>query len=94
MKTPAILALLAALLPAAAGQAQAFKDLPGVVPSDATEEYSNRNDANCTLSVEVPRSTSSRWMPRDVYVCEKNGIKSSSTRPPPSSIRALRGLNW
>ncbi|OJU84605.1 MAG: hypothetical protein BGO06_05510 [Shinella sp. 65-6] len=94
MKTRAILAVLAILLSAPAGQAQAFKDLPGVVPSDATEEYSNRNDANCTLSVEVPRSTSSRWMPRDVYVCEKNGIKSSSTRPPPSSIRALRGLNW
>jgi hypothetical protein len=94
MKIPAILALLAALLPAAAGQAQAFKDLPGVVPSDATEEYSNRNAMKCRQGVEVPRSTSSRWMPRNVYVCEENGITSSSTRLPPSSIRALRGLNW
>ncbi len=94
MKTRATLALLAILMSAPLGQAQVFKDLPGVVPSDATDEYSNKGAANCTQSVEVPRSTSSRWMPRDVYVCEKNGITSSSTRLPPSSIRALRGLNW
>ncbi len=94
MKTPAIFALLAILMSALPGQAQVFKDLPGVVASDATEEYSNRNAATCTQQVEVPHSTSSRWMPRDVYVCEQNGITSSSTRLPPSSIRALRGLNW
>ncbi len=94
MKTPAALALLTILTSALPGQAQVFKDLPGVVASDATEEYSNRNAATCTLQVDVPRSTSSRWMPRDVYVCEQNGMASSSTRLPPSSIRALRGLNW
>ena len=94
MKTRAALALLAMLMSASVGQAQAFKDLPGVVASDATEEYSNKNTATCRQSVNVPRSTSSSWMPRDVYVCEQNGITSSSTRLPPSSIRALRGLNW
>ena len=94
MKTRATLALLAVLASACVGQAQVFKDLPGVVAADATEEYSGGKAANCTQSVEVPHSTSSRWMPRDVYVCEQNGITSSSTRLPPSSIRALRGLNW
>ncbi len=94
MKTRAALALFSILMSAPMGQAQVFKDLPGVVASDATEEYSGGKAANCTQSVEVPHSTSSRWMPRDVYVCEQNGITSSSTRLPPSSIRALRGLNW
>ena len=94
MKTRATLALLAILMSAPLGQAQVFKDLPGVVPSDATEEYSNKDAPRCTQQVEVPSSDRTHWMPRDVYVCEKNGITSSSTRLPPSSIRALRGLNW
>ena len=93
MKTRAALVLLAILAAASAVQAQSFKDLPGVVPSDATEEYSNKNGLNCTQKVEVPHGGSSRWMPRHVYVCEKNGITSSSTLPPPSSIRTLRGLD-
>lgn len=89
-----VLALLAILLPAASGQAQVFKDLPGVVASEASDEYSNKDAAACTRRVDVPRSSSSRWMPRDIYVCEQNGVSASSTRLPPSSIRVLRGLNW
>ena len=94
MKSRAALALLASLAFAPLAQAEAFKDLPGVVASDATEEYSSRGAADCTQKVHVPRNGSENWMPRDVYVCKQNGITSSSTRLPPSSIRALRGLNW
>ena len=70
-----------------------FKDLPGVVPSDATEEYSNKDAPRCTQQVEVPSSDRTHWMPRSVYVCEKSGMTWSSTQPPPSSIRTLRGLD-
>ncbi|WP_411033922.1 hypothetical protein [Shinella sp. BYT-45] len=94
MKTRTVLALLAVLMSASAGQAQVFKDLPGVVPSDATEEYSGRDAVVCEQRVHVPRSSNSRWMPRNIYVCERNGITTSSTRLPPSSERALRGLDW
>ena len=93
MKTRTALVLLAILVSAYTGQAQAFKDLPGVVPSDATEEYSNKDAPRCTQQVEVPSSDRTHWMPRSVYVCEKNGMTWSSTQPPPSSIRTLRGLD-
>ena len=94
MKTRATLALLAVLASACVGQAQVFKDLPGVIPSDATDEYKNSNTAVCEQKVDVPRSTDSHWMPRNVYVCETNGISASSTRLPPNSQRALRGLGY
>jgi hypothetical protein len=94
MKTRSALALLAVLLSAAGGHAQAFKDLPGVVRSDATEEYSGRDAVVCEQRVDVPRNSSSRWMPRNVYVCNDNGMTSSSTRLPPNSLRALRGLGY
>lgn len=94
MKTRAALALIAILVFAPAVNAQAFKDLPGVVPSDATDEYRSKNNVVCEQQVDVPRSGGSRWMPRNVYVCDKNGISSSSTILPPSSERALRGLGY
>lgn len=94
MSTRATLALLALLASVSVGQAQVFKDLPGVVPSDATDEYKSSNTAVCQQKVDVPRDTDSRWMPRNVYVCETNGISASSTRLPPNSQRALRGLGY
>lgn len=94
MKTRAALALLALLMSAVGGQAQVYKDLPGVVPSDATAEYSGKNATTCQLRVEVPSQDSSRWMPRNVYVCEKNGITSTGTRLPTSRERELRGWDW
>lgn len=94
MKTRIALAVLVVLTAPFGGHAQVFKDLPGVVPSDATEEYMNKGSVVCEQRLDVPRSTDSRWMPRNVYVCEDNGITSSSTRLPPSSVRALRGLGY
>ena len=94
MKTRAALALLALLMPAPMGHAQVFKDLPGVVASDAREEYAGKDAASCTKEVVTQRNGNTRWMPRDVYVCEQNGLTSSSTKLPPSSIRALRGLEY
>jgi hypothetical protein len=89
------LAVLAVLMSVSGGQAQAFKDLPGVVPSDATEEYSDKNPVVCELQVEVPPSSSnSRWMPRNVYVCKQNGVTFSGTRTPLSRERSLRGMTW
>lgn len=94
MKTRATLALLAVLASAPFGHAQVFNDLPGVVPSDATDEYRSKGTAVCEQKVDVPRNDGSRWMPRNVYVCEQNGISASSTRLPPNSERALRGLGY
>ena len=94
MKTRAALAILAVLMSVSGGQAQAFKDLPGVVPSDATEEYSNRNTVVCEQRIEVPPSSRSNWMPRNVYVCEQNGVTSTGTHMPLSRERSMRGLDW
>jgi hypothetical protein len=94
MKIRAALLLVSILAPVPAVQAQVFNDLPGVVASDATQAYSGKSPVVCEQQVDVRRSGSRHWLPRDVYVCEKNGISSSSTVLPPSSIRALRGLGY
>ncbi|UPA24902.1 hypothetical protein [Shinella oryzae] len=94
MKISAALVMIAVLASPPVAQAQVFENLPGVVPSDATDAYSNKGDIVCEQKVDVRRSGSRHWLPRDVYVCEKNGISSSSTVLPPSSIRALRGLGY
>lgn len=94
MKTRATLALLALLLSAAGGQAQVFKDLPGVTPSDATDEYKSKGQVACEPTVGYSRDRDFRWMPRNMYVCERNGITASGTALPPSSVRALRGLGY
>ena len=93
MTIRAALALLALLLPLSVGQAQTFKDLPGVVPSDAREEYSG-SGTTCELQVSVPSSSSSRWMPRNIYVCEKNGVTTTGTQLPLSRERSMRGMDW
>ncbi|MCJ8054055.1 hypothetical protein GB928_007760 [Shinella curvata] len=94
MKTRATLFLLAFLASAAGAQAQAFKDLPGVAPSDATDEYRHSGRVVCEQTVGASRSRDNRWIPRNIYVCEQNGVTASGTYLPPSSIRALRGLGY
>jgi hypothetical protein len=94
MKIRAALVMIAVLASPPVVQAQVFENLPGVVPSDATDAYSSKGDVVCEQKVDVRPSGSRHWLPRDVYVCEKNGISSTSTALPPSSIRALRGLGY
>ena len=94
MKTRTALALLAVLASATAGQAQVFKDLPGVTPSDATDEYKSRGQVVCEQTIGMTRDRDFRWMPRNMYVCEKNGVTASGSILPPSSVRALRGLGY
>ncbi|MBD9374212.1 hypothetical protein IB238_16440 [Rhizobium sp. ARZ01] len=70
-----------------------FTDLPGVTTPEANSAGKS-SDVVCTQSYDdvEPR----RWgeFKQPVYTCTQNGRTFTSTKPPVSRERDLRGIGW